>query len=274
MQDHAELLARMAAAMERMAPPAPPATEWLAHPAYIWNGSWARDVDAIDAPALDLLRGIERQKEAVVGNVTRLANGAAAHDMLLWGARGMGKSALLRAAIMEQQAAGAPVALVQVASDAVSSLPALFTELAGAERNFLVFLDDLGFAEGDSVTPHHLRSWLDGGVQARPTNVRIAVTSNRRAIVVREAGEQADPLHPRDAIDDALALVDRFGLVLGFHAASQDDYLAMLRGYARAYGLQLDEAEALAWARQRGALSGRTAWHYIIEIAGRAGRRL
>ena len=119
-----------------------------------------------------------------------------------------------------------------------------------------------------------MRSWLDGGVEARPPNVRLAVTSNRRAILARHAAEQDDPINPRDAVDDNLALADRFGLSLGFHNASQDDYLEMLRGYAGEYGLDLDEAEALEWAKRRGARSGRVAWHFITELAGRAGRRI
>jgi predicted AAA+ superfamily ATPase len=240
----------------------------------VWAGAGARAVSRIEAPALGLLRGIDRQKDIVTQNVARLAASAAAHDMLLWGARGMGKSALLRSAVASTQAAGGQLALVQVATGAVASLPALFAQLKEYERNFLVFIDDLGFAEGDAATPRHLRSWLDGGVEARPANVRLAVTSNRRAILPRHAAEQDDPINPRDAVDDNLALADRFGLALGFHNASQDDYLDILRGYASEYGLRLDEGEALEWARRRGARSGRVAWHYITELAGRAGKRL
>lgn len=274
MEDQAELLARIAAALERLAPAARKQVNWHTKPAYVWDKGGAREVDTIEAPALGLLRGIDRQKRAVTTNVARLAQGLPAHDMLLWGARGMGKSALLRAAVADAQGRGGELALVQVATDAVASLPALFAELAGVRRNFLVFLDDLGFAEGDATTPRHLRSWLDGGVEARPDNVRLAVTSNRRAILPRHSAEQDDPINPRDAVDDNLALADRFGLSLGFHNASQDDYLEILRSYAAAYDLALDEDEALEWARRRGARSGRIAWHFITELAGRAGRPL
>ena len=274
MENQAELLARIAAALERLAPVAAPATDWLGAPAYVWNGQYARPVAEIEAPALDLLRGIDRQKEAVVRNVARLAQGAEAHDMLLWGARGMGKSALVRASVRSAQDEGAGIALVEVGADAVASLPDLFAALRPVQRNFLIYLDDLGFADGDAITPRHLRSWLDGGVVARPANVRLAVTSNRRAILARDAAEQGDPVNPRDAVDDMLALADRFGLALGFHNASQEDYLAMLRGYAGEYGLTLDEADALEWAKRRGARSGRTAWQYVCELAGREGRRL
>ena len=274
-------LERIAAALERLAPPAPPATDWAAHPGYVWDHAGVRAVPRIDAPPLALLRGIDAQKAAVVGNVTRLANGAAAHDMLLWGARGMGKSALLRAAVAVAQAErpGA-LALVQAAPDALASLPALFAALRSSERRFLVFLDDLGFESGETLEARHLRSWLEGGVEARPANVRLAVTSNRRAILERHLSEQAifseqgGPINPRDAIDDKLALADRFGLSLGFHACSQDDYLAIVGGYAGAAGLKWEEADALEWSKRRGSRSGRVAWQYVTELAGRAGKPL
>jgi hypothetical protein len=247
----------------------------MSAPAYVWTGAGARPIAAIDAPSLDLLKGVDRQKESVRQNVFRLAAGHAAHDMLLWGARGMGKSALVRAAVVAAQADDAArIALVQVGTDALDSLPALFAELAGVPRNFLVFIDDLGFADGDTHGPRHLRSWLEGGVEARPANVRLAVTSNRRAIVAREASEQDDPLNPRDVVDDRLALADRFGLALGFHACSQDDYLDIVGGYAVEFGLEWDRGEALEWAKRRGARSGRVAWHYVTELAGRAGKRI
>jgi uncharacterized protein len=268
-------LERIAAALEKLAPGEARAANWAIAPAYVWTGTMARPVDRIEAPALDQLKGIDRQKEAVAGNVARLASGAAAHDMLLWGARGMGKSALVRAATVAAQAGdAAKLALVQVAADALPSLPALFAELRNEPRNFLVYLDDLGFAEGDTVGPRHLRSWLEGGVEARPANVRLAVTSNRRAIVPRHLSEQDDPVNPRDALDDLQALADRFGLLVGFHAASQDDYLAIVAAYADPLRLAWNREDALEWAKRRGARSGRTAWQFVTELAGRAGRKL
>lgn len=266
-------LERIAAALERLAPAPAADTGWTMHPAYVWDGSSARGIERIEAPALDQLIGIDRQKAQVAENVVRLAKRAAAHDMLLWGARGMGKSALVRAATVAAQRAGS-LALVQVASDALPSLPALFSQLAGQQCNFLVYLDDLGFAEGDSTGPRHLRSWLEGGVEARPANVRLAVTSNRRAIVPRHGAEQDDPLNPRDALDDLQALADRFGLAIGFHNASQDDYLAIVAAYADSLGLEWSEADALEWAKRRGSRSGRTAWQFVTELAGRAGRQV
>ena len=275
MSDQGDPLARIADAIERLAGGSPAPADWRASPAYVWHGREARSVSELPAVRLELLKGIDAQRERVSENVARLARGHAAHDMLLWGARGMGKSALVRSAVLAAQAAEpGRIALVQVATDAVASLSGLFGALGAAERRFVVFIDDLGFAPGDAMGPRHLRSWLDGGVEARPDNVRLAVTSNRRAILHREASEQTDPLNPRDALDDQLALADRFGLSLGFHACSQDEYLAIVRGYAEEHGLAWSEAEALEWAKRRGARSGRVAWHFITELAGRAGQAL
>ena len=178
---------------------------------------------------------------------------------------------------IDVQARGAPLALVQVGGEpeALAGLPQLFVQLGDTDRRFVVFIDDIGFdgPEASSVA-RTLRSLLEGGAMARPGNVRLAVTSNRRAIVERQMGEQDDPINPRDAVDDRMALADRFGLSLGFHACDQDAYLAMIAGYAAAYGLAFDADDALLWARQRGARSGRIAWHYVVELAGRAGKAL
>lgn len=275
MTDQQDTLSRIAEALERLAPPHVKAADWHAAPAYVWDGTAARAVARIEAPALTLLRGIDAQKETVVANVSRLAAGHAAHDMLLWGSRGMGKSALLRSSIAAAQTARpGSIALVQVAPDALSSLAGLFATLSKVDRRFLVFIDDLGFEDADGSGPRALRSWLEGGVEARPGNVRLAVTSNRRAIVARHLSEQDDPINPRDAVDDKLALADRFGLSVGFHNCDQDDYLAIIAGYAEQFGLAWEQADALEWSRRRGARSGRVAWHYVTELAGRAGTAL
>lgn len=275
MSERDTLLARIADALERLAPAPSAETDWLAHPAYIWDGGQARGVEAIEAPALDQLLGIDRQKATVSENIARLAAGAAAHDMLLWGARGMGKSALMRASVIASQTEEpAQIALVQIGSDALSGLPALFEALRGVKRNFLVFIDDIGFGEDDASGPRRLRSWLEGGVEARPANVRLAVTSNHRAIQPRDASQQGNPLAQRDVVDDALALADRFGLSLGFHACDQAQYLAIVAAYADPLDLAWEEADALEWAKRRGARSGRVAWHYVTELAGRAGKQL
>ncbi|WP_338446794.1 DUF815 domain-containing protein [Pelagerythrobacter marensis] len=275
MADQGDPLARIADALERIAGPPPVDVDWRTAPAYVWDGATGRAIETFASVRLDLLRGVDAQRDAVAANVSRLARGYAAHDMLLWGARGMGKSALVRAAVAAaQKEAGDALALVQAGTDALDTLPRLFAELARVRRAFLVFIDDLGFSDDDSVGPRHLRSWLEGGVEARPANVRLAVTSNRRAIVARQASEQDDPINPRDAVDDKLALADRFGLALGFHNCGQEDYLAIVAGYADEYGLAWDERDALEWSRRRGARSGRTAWQYVVELAGRAGRAL
>lgn len=274
-KDQGDPLARIAEALERLVPVPDAPCDWLTAPAYVWDERGARPVEQLVAPPLDLLRGIDAQKQVVTGNVARLAAGHAAHDMLLWGARGMGKSALLRASVAAAQAAdNGTLALIQVAPDALASLAALFAQLGGVPHRFLVFIDDLGFENGDGAGPRVLRSWLEGGVEARPRNVRLAVTSNRRAIVPRHASEQDDPINPRDAVDDRLALADRFGLSIGFHNCSQDDYLAIVAGYAEAHGLEWTHGDALEWARRRGARSGRVAWQYVTELAGRAGTAL
>jgi predicted AAA+ superfamily ATPase len=275
MKDQGDPLARIADALERLAGAMPAMPDWNAAPAYVLDQAGARPVTQLAAPALDLLKGIDAQKALVTANVARLAAGHAAHDMLLWGARGMGKSALLRASVISAQGQDpGSLALVQVAPDAFAALPRLFGALGAEQRRFLVFIDDLGFADDDSEGPRALRSWLEGGVDARPANVRLAVTANRRAIVPRHASEQDDPINPRDAVDDKLALADRFGLSIGFHACSQDDYLAIVDGYCTGLGLEWDQNEALEWAKRRGARSGRVAWQFVTELAGRTGQSL
>ena len=275
MTDPNEPLSRIADALQRLAPAPENVTDWRSAPAYLWTGAEGRAMARIEAPSLALLKGIDRQKATVVENVKRLAAGHAAHDMLLWGARGMGKSALVRAAVLAAQAeASGRLALVQAGTASLDTLPLLFAVLGEVDRGILVYIDDLGFAEEDTHGPRHLRSWLEGGIEARPANVRLAVTSNRRAIVPRQMSEQDDPINPRDAVDDRLALADRFGLALGFHACSQDEYLDIVRGYAAVHGLAFEKTDALEWASRRGARSGRVAWHYVVELAGRAGKQI
>ena len=277
MTDQTDPLIRIAAALERIAPPALLPTDWTASPAYVWSSDSVLAVHALQAVPLDRLRGIDAQKATFTENARRHAAGLPAHDVLLWGSRGMGKSALVKAAVSDVQAQGGALALVQVGgeADALAGLPRLFGQLGDTDRRFIVFIDDIGFDGPEaSSAARSLRSLLEGGAMARPANVRLAVTSNRRAIVERSMGEQDDPINPRDAVDDRLALADRFGLSLGFPACDQAAYLAMIAGYAEAYGLDLDAEDALLWARQRGSRSGRIAWHYIVELAGRAGRTL
>ena len=259
-------LARIAAALDRLAAPPLVADLGTGH----WFALTGAGLAAVPVPRtlpLDLYAGVDAQKAALAENARRHALGLPAHDVLLWGARGMGKSSLVRAVHAGLAAAGHDVALVQVAGD-LADLAGLFARLAGVPRRFTVFLDDIGLSRDDEV--HALRSLLDGGILARPDHVRLVVTSNRRNLAAREMVEN-DPVNPRDAADDALALADRFGLKLGFHACDQDQYLAICGNYARAHGLAFDRQAALAWAAARGARSGRVAWQFLVETAGAAG---
>ncbi|WP_019517111.1 ATP-binding protein [Sphingomonas sp. Mn802worker] len=267
-----DALTRIAAALERLSPPPLPAADPLAHPAYVWRDgvlTAARDFRPV---SVDMLHGIEAQKAALLGNLERLASGHAAQDVLLWGARGTGKSALVKASVAAVQAADGPIALVEVAADRLDTLPRLFDTIADVPRAFVLFLDDLGFdAAADARS---LRSLLEGGAEARPANARLVVTSNRRHLLPRDMGEQERAVNARDVADDQLALSDRFGLSLGFHVVDQDHYLQIVRGYADVYGLPFDGADAVQWATRRGSRSGRVAWQYVVDLAGREGRAL
>ncbi|WP_448501553.1 DUF815 domain-containing protein [Sphingomonas sp.] len=270
--DDRDPLTRIADALDRLAPPPPALADPAAHPAYLWRAGVLKAVRAFDPLPLERLVGIDAQRAILVGNIQRLAAGAAAQDALLWGARGTGKSALVKAAVGAVQAEGGDVALIEAAADALTDLPRLFDHIAGVPRAFVVFVDDLGFDTASDA--RWLRSLLEGGAEARPANARLVVTANRRHLIPRDIAEQQSAINQRDAIDDQLALADRFGLSIGFHAVDQDAYLAIVRGYADAYGLLFDPAEAVQWATRRGARSGRVAWQYVVELAGRAGRAL
>jgi uncharacterized protein len=265
-------LSRIADALERLSPPqvAQPSDDASA---YVWKGGGLHVVPDFRPIAIDLLSGVDAQKASVLENGRRLAAGAAAHDVLLWGARGSGKSALVKSSVAALQASGANLRLVEVAGSDLDGLPHLFAQLTQSSRPTIVFIDDLGF-DGDTGAARHLRSVLEGGVAARPAHARLYVTSNRRHILPRSLDEQDSAINPRDVVDDKLALVDRFGLSLGFHVCDQDQYLAMVAGYAAHLGLAFDPDDALLWSTQRGARSGRVAWHYAVELAGRAGKAI
>jgi predicted AAA+ superfamily ATPase len=215
------------------------------------------------ANPLSLYAGVDAQKSLLHENMRRHAAGLPAHDVLLWGARGMGKSSLVRAVHAALLADGADIALVQVGQPDLASLPQLFALLAATPRRFTVFLDDLAL-DGDDGQVHALRSLLDGGVMARPEHLRLAVTSNRRNLVPSQFAD-TESVNMRDT------LADRFGLRLGFHTCDQPVYLAICEGYARAFGLPFDAAAALTWAAGRGARSGRVAWQFTVETAGAHG---
>lgn len=263
-------LDRIAAALERLSPPPPPIADPLAYPAYVWRSNGLVPARAFAPMPIDLLLGIDRQKAALLDTFRRLAQGHAAQDVLLWGTRGTGKSALVKSAVATVQAELGGLAMVEISD--LAGLPHLFALLAPISRAFLLFVDDLGFDDpGEART---LRSMLEGGAEPRPANVRLAVTANRRHLAPRDIAEQESAINPRDSIDDHLALADRFGLSLGFHALDQDGYLAIVAGYADMYRLAFDPAEAINWATRRGSRSGRIAWQYIVELAGRGGRSL
>tara|TARA_R110000824_G_scaffold11746_7_gene51463 strand:+ start:14620 stop:15450 length:831 start_codon:yes stop_codon:yes gene_type:complete len=272
-ENNRDLLKRIANALERIAPSAASPVDLTSGDAFLWDGHSPKIIAPFTPTDIDLLTGIGQQKSRLLDNSIRHARGHAAHDVLLWGSRGMGKSALAKSVVRLLQTQGQDIALVEAPSDHLETLPTLFALLASSKRRFIIFIDDIGFAEGSSE-PRTLRSMLEGGASQRPANVRLYVTSNRRHIVPRQMSEQDDPVNPRDAVDDQLALSDRFGLRLGFHAASQDDYLAIIARYAQAHGLDYDREDALLWAKQRGSRSGRVAWQYIVELAGRVGKFL
>ncbi len=254
------ILLRIAHSLERLAPPPAPEADLRSGPAFRWDGAMVHAVGQPNALPLDRFAGVDQQMAALHQNIGALARGAPSHDMMLWGSRGMGKSALVRSIAVARG-----VALVEASADALSTLPSLFTRLEAAGRPFLLFVDDLAFSAADPDV-RLLRSLLDGGIAARPANVRLAVTSNHRHLVERPP---ADSRHARDSTDDQLALVDRFGLVLGFHAPDQDNWLEMVRRHLAPEGLELDEADAIAFALARGGRSGRTAWHYRTELLAR-----
>lgn len=265
-------LIRIAEALERLTPGSPAEANLRAHPAYVWRGETLSAARAFHPLPLDMLRGLKRQRDALRGNLERLSVGAASHDVLLWGARGTGKSALVKSVVAAIQADGEDLALVEVTGAGIETLPALFAKLETVTRSFAVFLDDLGFEGAGEARV--LRSLLDGGAEARPANSRLIVTSNRRHLMPRDLAEQASAINPRDSVDDSLALADRFGLSLGFHAMDQELYLEVVESYAAAHALPFDPEEAVEWATRRGSRSGRVAWQYVVEVAGRCGKSL
>lgn len=269
-----DALARIAAALERLAPPTPATVDLESHPAYRWNGKTISPIEDFRPIDYALITGVDAQKQACLENTRRLALGHAAHDILLWGARGTGKSATVGACIGQVQREGLSLALVEVATDDLRSLAALFTLLGETRRPIILYIDDLGFDGDFGADARALRSLLQGGAAARGSHVRLYATSNRRHIVPRSMAEQDDPINQRDVVDDRLALADRFGLSLGFHALDQDAYVAIVTRYAERFGLTFEPAAAIQWATQRGNRSGRVAWQYVVELAGRAGRSL
>jgi hypothetical protein len=280
------VLTRIADALERAAPPAPQTPDFAAADAFVWHADGRlAPVAQVSRVEMVLLRGIDRVRDQLAENTARFANGLPANNALLWGARGMGKSSLVKAvhAEINKGLAGRPGALplklVEIHREDIETLPDLMALLRPDRHRFLVFCDDLSF-DADDTSYKSLKAVLEGGIEGRPDNVIFYATSNRRHLLPRDMmeNERSTAINPGEAVEEKVSLSDRFGLWLGFHRCSQDEYLAMVFGYADHFGLRSDRdavrAEALEWATTRGSRSGRTAWQFIQDLAGRLGKRL
>lgn len=278
-------LLRIASALERLAPSPRQALDLDAADAFVWHAAAAElaPVPKVNRVALALLRGVDRVRDTLAENTERFAKGLPANNVLLWGARGMGKSSLVKAVhadTNQRRAAGErALKLIEIHREDIDSLPALMSQLRADPHRAIVFCDDLSF-DGDDTSYKSLKAALDGGVEGRPENVVFYATSNRRHLLPRDMmeNERSTSINPGEAVEEKVSLSDRFGLWLGFHKCSQDDYLAMIDGYVAHFGLAIDPDElrrdALEWATTRGSRSGRTAWQYIQDLAGRLGKRL
>lgn len=271
-------MARIAEALERMAPAAMAAPDFDAASAFVWHVAPDRlepvpEVSCIDLP---LLVGIERSRDTLLANTEQFAKGLPANNALLWGARGMGKSSLVKAIHANVQARHETLRIVELHREDLPSVGRLLSYLRRAPYRFILFCDDLSFGHDDA---HYksLKAVLDGGIEGRPDNVVLYATSNRRHLMPRDMieNERGSAINPSEAVEEKVSLSDRFGLWLGFHACDQDQYLAMIRGYCDAYGVEIaDEvlrAEAIEWQATRGSRSGRVAWQYFTDLAGRRG---
>ena len=283
----ADLLTRIAAALERLAPPAQTAPNFEAAEAFVWSTSpeGFQPVKEINRVPLTLLKGISRAADQLLDNTRRFAEGLPANNALLWGARGMGKSSLVKAAhaemgrMLAKKKAGHGLKLVEIHREDIDSLPRCLNHMRASKHRFIVFCDDLSF-DRDDTSYKSLKAVLEGGIEGRPGNVVFYATSNRRHLMPRDMvdNERATAINPGEAIEEKVSLSDRFGLWLGFHNGSQDDYLDMIRGYAAYHNLKIDDDElvrdALEWSITRGGRSGRVAWQYIHDLAGRLGQKL
>jgi uncharacterized protein len=279
-QDIADHLARIAEALDRLAPREPEKPDFASAEAFVWRaaGSVFHPVKKVNRVDLSLLEGVNLQRDILFANTERFARGLPANNALLWGARGMGKSSLVKA-VHGALAGAAPLKLVEIHREDIEALPDLLGALADAPFQFIVFCDDLSF-DGAETSYKALKTALEGGVEGRPGNVLFYATSNRRHLMPRDMmeNESAHAIHGKEAVEEKVSLSDRFGLWIGFHNCSQDDYLAMVFGYARHYGLDAppDEirAQALEWSMTRGARSGRVSWQFVTDLAGRLGKTL
>jgi predicted AAA+ superfamily ATPase len=274
-----ELANRIAEALERLAPAPPAPVDLAAAEAFVWHPSppHLAPVAKVSRVDIALLQGVERQKQILLDNTLRFARGLPANNTMLWGARGMGKSSLVKAvhAVTNAQLPGS-LALVEIHREDVRSLPELLNVLRGKPRRCLILCDDLSFEREDSDYKA-LKSILEGGIEGRPENVLFYATSNRRHLMPRDMieNERATAINPSEATEEKVSLSDRFGLWLGFHNCDQDTYFAMVDGYATSMQLPIEtdalHAEAIEWSMTRGARSGRVAWQFIQDLAGRLG---
>ena len=283
--DEARLLAlldRIAVALERGAPPLLPPSDLTSADAFVWHADTARltPVKTVNRVDIALLQGIERQRDTLLDNTRRFTAGLPANNALLWGARGMGKSSLVKAvhgAVNVERAHA--LALVEIHREDIPTLPLLLVQLRPSARRFVLFCDDLSFDQHDS-SYKSLKAVLEGGVEGRPDNVVFYATSNRRHLMPRDMidNERATAINPGEATEEKVSLSDRFGLWLGFHHCDQDTFFAMIEGYARHLGLDVAQdrlrAEAVEWSVTRGSRSGRVAWQFVQDLAGRLGKRI
>jgi predicted AAA+ superfamily ATPase len=274
-------LDRIAAALERISPPPGAAPDFAAAEGFVWHVAPERldPVPNVSRVEVGLLVGIDRARDILVDNTRQFACGLPANNALLWGARGMGKSSLVKAVHALVAAETPGLKIVEMQREDLPSVSRLLNHLRGADFRFLLFCDDLSFAQDDQYYKS-LKAVLDGGIEGRPENVLFYATSNRRHLMPRDMieNERSTAISPSEAVEEKVSLSDRFGLWLGFHPCDQDQYLAMIRGYCDAYGVGIDDAtlraEAIEWQATRGARSGRVAWQYFTDLAGRRGIRL
>ena len=282
MENLGEKLDRLIQAVERLAPPPPRPADFAAAECFVWHAETAtlEPISKVNRVDISLIKGVDRVRDILVDNTERFASGLPANNVLLWGARGMGKSSLVKAAHAAVNAEGGnTLKLVEIHREDIDTLPALLGMLKVAPHAFILFCDDLSF-DHDDTSYKSLKAALEGGVEGRPGNVIFYATSNRRHLLPRDMieNERSTAINPGEAVEEKVSLSDRFGLWLGFHKCSQDDYLEMVTGYVRHFGLEAEpetvRAEALEWATTRGARSGRVAWQFVQDLAGRLGQRL
>ena len=275
----APLLGRVAAALERLAPQGPADAPLDSVEGFVWHAEGARleAVHRINRLDISLLKGIDRVRDILLDNTRRFARGLPANNALLWGARGMGKSSLIKA-VHGVVAASSPggLKLIEIHREEIASLPVLLGRLRGSDRRCLLFCDDLSF-DSEDTTYKSLKATLEGGISGRPDNVLFYATSNRRHLMPRDMidNERSTAIHPGEAVEESVSLSDRFGLWLGFHPCDQATFFAMVEGYADHFGLAIERdalhAEAIEWSMTRGARSGRVAWQFVQDLAGRLG---